>query len=136
MCVNTTQWEHCVSTHGLGVNNIVNYSVHINFGVTFCVNILRRNIKCKFGRHTFAVQTGPENRGNPDALSLKITRSCQNPINVMTYDQAAKTDTATDWKALWISFGDGAFSKKNDSHGSDLYFNRSSRKSEGGVWIE
>ena len=52
------------------------------------------------------------------------------------YDPAAKTDTPTDWKALWISFGDGAFSKKNDSHGSDLYFNRSSRKSEGGVWIE
>ena len=54
----------------------------------------------------------------------------------MTYDQAAKTDTPTDWKELWISFGDGACSKKNDSHGSDLYFNRSSRKSEGGVWIE
>jgi hypothetical protein len=32
--------------------------------------------------------------------------------NVMTHTTAAKTDKPTDWKALWISFGDGAFSKK------------------------
>jgi len=32
-----------------------------------------------------------------------------------TYTTAAKTDKPTDWKALWISFGDDAFSKKNDS---------------------
>jgi len=43
----------------------------------------------------------------------------------MTYTTAAKTDKPTNWKALWISFGDVAFSKKNDSHGSDLAFNRS-----------
>jgi hypothetical protein len=42
------------------------------------------------------------------------------------YTTAAKTDKPTNWKALWISFGYGAFSKKNDSHGSDLSFNRSS----------
>jgi len=76
---------------------------------------------------------GQRNQSNPDALSLKITRHCQNPINVMTYDPAAKTDTPTDWKALWISFGDGAFSKKNNSHGSDLSFNRSSQKGECGL---
>jgi hypothetical protein len=40
------------------------------------------------------------------------------------YTTAAKTDKPTDWKALWISYGDGAFSKKNDSHWSDLSFNR------------
>ena len=51
----------------------------------------------------------------------------------MTYTTAAKTDKPTDWKALWISFGDGAFSKKNDSHGSDLSFNRSSRRGECGL---
>jgi hypothetical protein len=51
----------------------------------------------------------------------------------MTYDPVAKTYTPTDWKALWISFGDGAFSKKNDSHGSDLYFNRSSWRGECGL---
>ena len=51
----------------------------------------------------------------------------------MTYDPAAKTDTPTDWKALWISFGHGAFRKKNDSHGSDLSFNRSSRRGECGL---
>jgi len=33
----------------------------------------------------------------------------------MTYTTAAKIDTPTNWKALWISFGDGTFSKKNDS---------------------
>jgi len=37
----------------------------------------------------------------------------------MTYTTAAETDKPTDWKALWISFGDGIFSKKNDSHGSE-----------------
>ncbi len=31
----------------------------------------------------------------------------------MTYDPVAKTDTPIDWKALWISFGDDTFSKKN-----------------------
>jgi hypothetical protein len=82
------------------------------------------------GTH-FAVQTGQENQGNPDALSLKITRRCQNPMNVMTYDPGAKTYTPTDWTALWISFGHGAFSK--DSHGGDLYFNRSSRRGECGL---
>jgi len=51
----------------------------------------------------------------------------------MTYTTAAKTDKPTDWKALWISYGDGAFSKKNDSHGSDLSFNRSSRSGECGL---
>jgi hypothetical protein len=38
----------------------------------------------------------------------------------MTYTTAAKTDKPTDWKALWISFGDGAFSKKNNSHGPSV----------------
>jgi len=51
----------------------------------------------------------------------------------MTYTTAAKTDKPTDWKALWISFADDAFSKKNDSHGSDLSFNRSSRTGECGL---
>jgi len=51
----------------------------------------------------------------------------------MTYTTAAKTDKPTDWKALWISLGDDAFSKKNDSHGSDLSFNRSSRTGECGL---
>ena len=51
----------------------------------------------------------------------------------MTYDPVAKTDTPTDWKALWISFGHGAFSKKNDSHKGDLSFNRSSRRGECGL---
>ena len=51
----------------------------------------------------------------------------------MMYTTAAKTDKPTDWKALWISFGDVAFSKKNDSHGSDLAFNRSSRTGECGL---
>jgi len=37
------------------------------------------------------------------------------------YTTAAKTDKPTDWKALWISFGDDTFSKKNDSHGSDFF---------------
>jgi hypothetical protein len=55
------------------------------------------------------------------------------PTNVMTYTTSAKTDKPTNWKALWISFGDGAFSKKNDSHGSDLSFNRSSRRGECGL---
>jgi len=32
--------------------------------------------------------------------------------NVMCHTTAAKTDKPTDWKALWISFGDGAFYKK------------------------
>ena len=45
----------------------------------------------------------------------------------------AKTDKPTNWKALWISFGDGAFSKKNNSCGSDLSFNRSSRSGECGL---
>ncbi len=57
----------------------------------------------------------------------------QHPKNVMTYTTAAKTDKPTDWKALWISFGDVAFSKKNDSHGSDLAFNRSSRTGQCGL---
>jgi len=54
---------------------------------------------------------------------------------MMTYTTAAKTktDKPTDWKALWISFGDVAFNKKNDSHGSDLAFNRSSRRGECGL---
>jgi len=30
----------------------------------------------------------------------------------MCHTTAAKTDKPTDWKALWISFGDGAFYKK------------------------
>jgi hypothetical protein len=51
----------------------------------------------------------------------------------MTYAPAAKTDKPTDWKALCISFGDGACSKKNDSHGSDLSFNRSSWRGECGL---
>jgi hypothetical protein len=51
----------------------------------------------------------------------------------MTYTTAAKTDKPTNWKALWISFGDGTFSKKNNSHGSDLSFNRSSRRGECGL---
>jgi hypothetical protein len=36
----------------------------------------------------------------------------------MTYTTAAKTDKPTDWKALWISFGDGAFSKKKEKRQS------------------
>jgi len=51
----------------------------------------------------------------------------------MAYTTAAKTDKPTDWKALWISFGDVALTKKNDSHGSDLAFNRSSRRGECGL---
>ena len=51
----------------------------------------------------------------------------------MMYTTAAKTDKPTDLKALWISFGDGAFSKKNDSHASDLSFNRSSPRGECGL---
>jgi hypothetical protein len=51
----------------------------------------------------------------------------------MAYAPAAKTDKPTDWKALWISFGDGACSKKNDSHGSDLSFTRSSWRGECGL---
>ncbi len=51
----------------------------------------------------------------------------------MTYTTEAKTDKPTVWKVLWISFGDGAFSKKNNSHGSDLSFNRSSRRGECGL---
>ncbi len=51
----------------------------------------------------------------------------------MTYAPAAKTDKPTDWKALWISFGDGACSKKNNSHGSDLSFSRSSWRGECGL---
>ncbi len=53
----------------------------------------------------------------------------------MMYAPAAKTDKPTDWKALWISFGDGACSKKNDSHGSDLSFNRSSQKGKGENYV-
>ena len=68
-----------------------------------------------------------------ESTCLNITQGCQHPKNVMTYTTAAKTDKPTDWKALWISFGDGAFSKKNDSHGSDLSFNRSSRRGECGL---
>ncbi len=45
----------------------------------------------------------------------------------------AKTDVPTDLKALWISFGDSRCSKKNDSHGYDLSFNRSSRRGECGL---
>jgi len=52
---------------------------------------------------------------------LNITQGCQHPTNVMMYTTAAKTDKPTDWKALWISFGDVAFSKKNDSHGHRLW---------------
>ncbi len=52
--------------------------------------------------------------------------------NIMTY-VPAKTDKPTHWKALWISFGDGACSKKNNSHGYDLYFNKSSRRGECGL---
>jgi hypothetical protein len=48
---------------------------------------------------------------------LNITLGCQHPTNVMTYTTAAKTDKPTDWKALWIIFGDGTFSKKNDIMG-------------------
>jgi len=54
----------------------------------------------------------------------------------MTYTTAAMTDKPTNWKALWISFGDDAFSKKNDSHGSDLSFNRSSRRGECGESVK
>jgi len=65
---------------------------------------------------------------------LNITQGCQKPSNiVMTYTTAAKNDKPTDWKALWISFGDDAFKNKNDSHGSDLSFNRSSRMGECGL---
>ena len=45
----------------------------------------------------------------------------------------AKTDKPTNWKVLWISFGDGAFSKKNNSCVGDLSFNRSSRSGECGL---
>ncbi len=51
----------------------------------------------------------------------------------MTYAPAAKTNIPTDWKALWISFGDGACRKKNNSHGSALSFNRSSWRGECGL---
>ena len=68
-----------------------------------------------------------------ESTCLNITQGCQHPKNVMTYTTAAKTGKPTDWKALWISFGDGAFSKKNESHGSDLSFNRSSRRGECGL---
>jgi len=51
----------------------------------------------------------------------------------MTYAPVAKTDKPTDWKALWISFGDGACSKKINSHGSDLSFNMSCRRGECGL---
>ena len=52
----------------------------------------------------------------------------------MMYTTAAKTDKPTDWKALWISFGNGgAASKTNNSHGHDLYFNKSSRRGECGL---
>ena len=89
----------------------------------------------KFGRHIIAVHTAQEKSGQPwrSVLSLNITQGCQNPTNIMAYAPAAKTDKPTDWKALWISFGDGACSKKNDSHGSDLSFTRSSWRGECGL---
>jgi hypothetical protein len=42
LCVNTTQWEHCVPTHGrypvqICENEPTKYSVH-NLGVTMCFN--------------------------------------------------------------------------------------------------
>jgi hypothetical protein len=45
-----------------------------------------------------------------ESACLNIPQGCQHPKNAMTYTTAAKTDKPTDWKALWISFGDGAFS--------------------------
>ncbi len=74
------------------------------------------------GTHIIAVQTVQEK-----------SQRCQNPLNVMTYAPAAKTDKPTDWIALWISFGDGACSKKNNSHGYDLYFNKSCWRGECGL---
>jgi hypothetical protein len=67
-------------------------------------------------------------------ICLNITQGCQHPTNVMTYTTAAKTDTHQ-LESISISFGDGVFSKKNDSHGSDLSFNfnRSSRRGECGL---
>jgi len=52
------------------------------------------------------------------------------------YTTVAKTDKPTDWKALWISFGDDAFSKKYDSHGSDFSFNRSSWRGQCGESVK
>ncbi len=127
--------QHTVDTQSKFVRmSLTKYLVH-NLGVTLCVNTTQCNIKCKFGWHIIAVQIAQETSGQPrrGVLSLNITQRCQNPTNVMTYAPAAKTDKPTDWKALWISFGDGACSKKNDSHGSDLSFNRSSLRGECGL---
>ena len=63
-----------------------------------------------------------------DHAKLALKRREKNKAGgLLSIQIEAKTYKPTNWKALWISFGDGTFSKKNDSRVSDLSFNRSSR---------